>query len=158
MSWPSLGDEDKDSILVLAGDIDNAKHLPAVLEAWSPEVRDVIFVFGNHDYYGSSWLKAVANTKKATSHLKNVHILDQETVVIDGVAFVGATLWTSMDNNDFLTMYYAQLNMPDYSLIRTGPPDQPYQRKLRGVDTASMHMRHKEFLFKEFPIQQAAGN
>ena len=158
MSWPSLGDSDKDTVLVVAGDVDNAKHLPAFLEAWAPEVKDLIFVFGNHDFYGSSWLRAIEKTKKATEHLDNVHILDQETVVIDGVAFIGASLWTDMDNNDSLTMYYAQLSMADYRLIRTGPPNEPYQRRLRGIDTVSLHMRHKEFIFKEIPIQKAAGN
>jgi predicted phosphodiesterase len=80
--------------------------------------RPVIYVCGNHEFYGSRpmlgfWRKArekVAGT--------NVHLLENDAVVIEGVRFLGATLWTdfSLFGNDHQSevMQRVQCEMTDY--------------------------------------------
>lgn len=78
-------------MVVLAGDI----HLKHHGINWVKEHFDVpvIYVPGNHEYFGCEIL---SNNKKMKSLAKNsnVHVLINDSVEIDGVLFVGATLWT----------------------------------------------------------------
>lgn len=52
----------------------------------------VVFVAGNHEFYGDEFVRGRALAK--ADPVPGVHFLDDDTVVIDGVRFVGATLWT----------------------------------------------------------------
>ncbi|BDA85424.1 phosphatase [Aureimonas sp. SA4125] len=52
----------------------------------------VVFVAGNHEFYGDEFVRARALAK--ATPVPGVHLLDDDTVTIDGVRFVGATLWT----------------------------------------------------------------
>lgn len=52
----------------------------------------VVFVAGNHEFYGDGYDRG-----RALAHsnpVPMVHFLDDNSTVIDGVRFVGATLWT----------------------------------------------------------------
>jgi predicted phosphodiesterase len=51
-------DRDVD-VLILAGDIDKAKRVPdRALSIANGHAKDVVFVFGNHEYYGERMDKA----------------------------------------------------------------------------------------------------
>jgi Icc-related predicted phosphoesterase len=56
--------------------------------------KPVIYVPGNHEYYGFDFDSERAAGKAAASKLPNVHVLDRDAIEIDGVLFLGATLWT----------------------------------------------------------------
>jgi len=78
--------------------------------------RHVIYVMGNHEHYGSVFYDTYKIIK---SHVPdNVHLLEKETIEIDGVLFVGASLWTDMNRGDELTMYHMRSMMNDYRHIR----------------------------------------
>lgn len=156
MVWPEMAD-DKDQILVLAGDTDLGSKVHLALEAWAPKVRAIIVIMGNHEYYGSNFPLLIPRLRNKIKHLDNVYLLDKESVVIDDVAFIGTTLWTNMNNNDTLTMYYAEQMMTDYSKIRTGPPEEPWRRKLRATDTTAMHIQQKIFVFEEIIARKKEG-
>jgi predicted phosphodiesterase len=77
-------------VIVLAGDIAR----PAEACAWARQLnKPVIYVAGNHEFYGSSLDDTLAALRQhsAGSH---VHVLEGDAVVIDGVRFLGTTLWT----------------------------------------------------------------
>lgn len=77
-------------LLVLAGDIAR----PARAVAWAAALqRAVLYVPGNHEFYGGSLDGTVAALKRAAVG-SQVQILDDEALVIDGVRFLGSTLWT----------------------------------------------------------------
>ena len=77
-------------LVVLAGDIAR----PAQAIAWAAQWgRPTLYVAGNHEFYGSS-LAATIRALKAASVGTPVRVLDDEAVVIDGVRFLGSTLWT----------------------------------------------------------------
>lgn len=150
-------DDDKDTVLVLPGDIHNAKQLAKVYERFAPRFKAIVGVFGNHEYYKRSIVNAIDKVQAQIGHLDNVHLLDQTTVEIDDVVFVGATLWAGFDNLNQLAMYDASLSIRDYKYIRDGSNAVPYARKLRPVVTAQLHLQHRDFMFKAIDEAKAAG-
>jgi Icc-related predicted phosphoesterase len=85
----NLPENDAD-VVVLAGDI--ARPEEAV--AWALGItKPVLYVAGNHEFYGSSIAEALDELKQRCAGT-NIHVLDNDEVVIDGVRFLGTTLWT----------------------------------------------------------------
>ena len=80
--------------------------------------KDVIYVAGNHEHYHGDFAETYKDLKKHLGYLKNLHILDKESVEIDGVTFIGSTLWTDMNKNDPLTLYQIKRMMNDFRIIK----------------------------------------
>jgi len=78
-------------VVIVAGDLAVGKGLHAALELLAGKYPRVVYVAGNHDYYRSS-LEEVEETRQTLS-LTNVHWLENEVAQINGVRFVGCTLW-----------------------------------------------------------------
>ena len=109
-------------LIVLAGDI----HIGANAFSWIHEKIGnkipVIYVLGNHEYYRRHifFSDGIETMKihRELSNVYNVHILENDSVVIDGVRFVGCTLWTDMNVHD--NSVFAEMNAPyemnDYQL------------------------------------------
>ena len=106
-------------VCVLAGDI-ATKGRAAAWAANAFADKPVILVLGNHDYWGSNLAKAVAQARADCAGTQ-VHLLHNNTVVIDGVRFVGGTLWTDyrLTGNRVLSMIDSQRVMVDHDRIRT---------------------------------------
>lgn len=89
-------------VTVLAGDIGNGDDLVEV--ALRPEFDGTarVLVPGNHEYYGAAigptrvrLREAVARANEGAAPARGrLHLLDDGCAVIDGVRFVGGTLWT----------------------------------------------------------------
>ena len=90
-----------EDVLVLAGDIasgaDNtADVIKHFLDQGFPKV---VYVPGNHEYYGSSIKHFDDKLLDFCERTRNAHFLRPGQVEIDGVLFTGGTLWTNfMDN------------------------------------------------------------
>lgn len=84
-------------VLVLAGDIvPLVKHsgVDAIFANFLALYTDVIYVSGNHDYYGSSPEQTRERMQELrTTYSPRLHVLDGDRVEINGQGFVGATLW-----------------------------------------------------------------
>lgn len=80
-------------VLVVAGDLVPHDRLIQSLSWLRKRYAHVVFVAGNHEYYGSSPEELYEIRQRAAEELKNVHWLERSSVEIDGVRFVGATLW-----------------------------------------------------------------
>lgn len=154
------GENEKETAIVLAGDIGLVKK-PYTYNDFIANTCDrfkkVIWILGNHEYYGTNFPTALAKVWNATRNHENLEVVEKETVVVDDVAFVCATLWTSMDNNNIMTMNDAKLWMNDYKQIRTGPEHEPWKRKLRPLDTLADHYRAVEYIFPEIIKQKENG-
>jgi predicted phosphodiesterase len=80
-------------VVVLAGDIAR----PREAAAWALGFdKPVLYVAGNHEFYGSSIEGAAAELERLCRGT-HVHVLDGSEVVIDGVRFLGTTLWTDFE-------------------------------------------------------------
>ena len=82
-------DNDAD-IVVLAGDIARPKEAVA----WAKGIdRPVLYIPGNHEFYGGSIASGLDELRRLCAG-SNVHLLQCDELVVDGVRFLGATLWT----------------------------------------------------------------
>jgi predicted phosphodiesterase len=79
-------------IVVLAGDIHIGVHGIDWARRSFP-LTPVIYVPGNHEFYGGN-LQSVTDELYARAKHFGVDVLDGRRLVIGGVRFLGATLWT----------------------------------------------------------------
>ena len=125
--------EDKETVLVLAGDIGMAKRATTYrpfIEKVAPRFRDVIFILGNHEHYKGHFPTSHTRIWNELVEFDNVHVIEKECLVIDNVAFVCATLWTDMNNHDPMCVEQVRFGMNDYNLVRNGPIEEPWKKKL----------------------------
>jgi predicted phosphodiesterase len=84
-------------VAVVAGDIhrapDSIAWLVRQLDAGVLKVRRVVYVPGNHEYYRREIVAALSQARDAARTF-GIDLLDMDEVVIDGVRFLGGTLWT----------------------------------------------------------------
>jgi predicted phosphodiesterase len=103
-------------VLVLAGDVVPLRVADEVRQifGWFCErFRHVVFVPGNHEYYRTRPAEADALLAGCAQAFSNLHVLNPGIAVLDGIRFVGATLWfaESLDEE----RYRSALN--DFRLI-----------------------------------------
>lgn len=55
--------------------------------------KPVLYVPGNHEFYGGSLAGTIGELRKLCAG-SGVHLLDDDELVLDGVRFLGSTLWT----------------------------------------------------------------
>lgn len=106
-------------VLVAAGDIsDDPKQ---AIEFLASIGKPVVMVAGNHDYWSEDQehlvdlhdrLKMLRKLAKGTQ----VHVLEMESIIIDGVRFLGSTFWTDYGRSANLANYAFRC-MRDYGLI-----------------------------------------
>jgi len=131
-------------VLVLAGDIHLGGGASDFIKGFlqSKQEAHVVYVLGNHEYYNYN-LREVKKYWREYP-LKKVHFLENEAIHIKGVRFVGATLWTSMNESNAAVMCCIKNAMSDYSLIGISPG-----RKLRPEDTVALFEESKAFIVEE---------
>jgi predicted phosphodiesterase len=127
-------------VVILAGDID----LEDRAIAWAGQFdKPVIYLTGNHEYYKGHYQTVNQRIKEAVTDT-DVHFLNDEVAVIQGVRFIGTTLWTDFDlfGDSNIAKLHAQDAMNDYRLIRYGPD----YRRLRPSDTHMLFDNARAFL------------
>jgi predicted phosphodiesterase len=80
-------------IVILAGDIARPR---AAVEWALGFAKPVLYVAGNHEFYGSSIDGTRAELRRLCEGT-HVHLLDDDEILIDGVRFLGTTLWTDFE-------------------------------------------------------------
>ncbi len=80
-------------VLIVAGDLATLPLLDGALTALCERYPAVVYVVGNHEYYGSHPERVHAALARAEARLPNLHWLHHRTATIDGVAFAGTPLW-----------------------------------------------------------------
>jgi Icc-related predicted phosphoesterase len=139
-------------VVVLAGDV----HLGIKGLAWCrkqfPETP-VIYVPGNHEYYGAAIPKLTEKLRQEAAG-SQVYILDDETIKIGRVTFLGTTLWTDFRllGDPALSSREADQVMNDYRRIRVSPS----YRRLRPADTLGRHQRSRRWLMLQL-AERAPG-
>jgi predicted phosphodiesterase len=117
---PPAADAD---VIVLAGDI----HVGVRGLEWARQrfpATPVIYVAGNHEFYGGQMPQGVAALREAALRL-GIHLLDADELVLGGTRFLGATLWTDFalygaGPQLMRAMNDARRGISDFRLIRYG--------------------------------------
>ncbi|MFP5406844.1 MAG: metallophosphoesterase, partial [Gammaproteobacteria bacterium] len=112
-------------VVVLAGDLARPKEAIAWASGFD---KPVIYVAGNHEFYGGELAATVAELRELCAGTP-VHLLDNDELVIAGVRFLGSTLWTDFmlfgeGDERQAAIAEAQSFMRDFSRIRTGESPQ----------------------------------
>lgn len=90
-----------EDVLVLAGDIaSGSTNVVNVLKFFKAQgFPKIVYVPGNHEYYGTSIEDFGTKMRAKCADLEGIYYLNKESVDIDGVQFIGATLWTNFRNS-----------------------------------------------------------
>lgn len=108
-------------VIVLAGDI----HIGVRGLEWARKqfpATPIIYVAGNHEFYGGQMREVSAALHEAADRL-GIHLLDADELVLDGVRFLGATLWTDFafygsGPRLIQSMNVARQGVSDFRMIR----------------------------------------
>lgn len=96
--FDDLGPRDVD-LVVLAGDIAVGPEIPVALGMVCQRFAgaDVVYVHGNHEFYGTNRAAVLAWTAEAERANPNLHVLDCRVVTLRGRRVLGAPLWFRRD-------------------------------------------------------------
>jgi Icc-related predicted phosphoesterase len=122
-------------VVVLAGDM----HLGGEGLGWMRHCfagRPVIYVLGNHEFYGHSIPELTESLRQETEE-SNLHLLENSVCELNGFVFLGCALWTDfrLTPNPEEAMRVAEQIMSDYFRIEV----RSHNRLLRAADTVRLH-------------------
>ena len=164
-------------VIVLAGDI----YLGVKGITWArknfPD-KPVVYVAGNHEFYGFHWDKLLDQLREE-ARAQDVYYLENESIAINGVRFLGATLWTDFEffglSKRSQAMRAVESNLVDYSDIKAktlqpevvssimgtqygkkGPVR--WSRKLTAVHSLARHQASLAWLKSELLQASESGN
>lgn len=140
-------------VLVLAGDIDNGTRAVERAEALGAG-RPVLFVAGNHEYYGHA-IDDVDRELQRRAEGTAVQVLENGEAVIDGVRFLGATLWSDFDfggeTERELSMRVSSRLVNDFRHIRRAGDRLPFTPE----DARSRHLASRAWLAERLATAHA---
>lgn len=129
-------------VLVLAGDIGNGTQAMELFADWPVPV---IYIAGNHEFYDHPIDGMREKMRKCTP--PNMHFLENGSIVIKGVRFLGATLWTDYrvvpGCLQSKSMKECGFSLNDHSLIRTG------RHTFTPSDALALHEESRAWLEQE---------
>lgn len=136
-------DLDGIDVYILPGDVGQGEagylYSKELLERY-PKLR-IIHVAGNHEYYDNN---IESLDERLADKLEDRYFyLQNDSVVIDGIRFIGSTMWTDFNRRDRVDMWWASTNMNDYRMIRTGPQYNRFTPEY----AYSLHQKAKRFIF-----------
>jgi Icc-related predicted phosphoesterase len=110
----------KNQILILAGDSSHSRGIiKFIKQLETSRFNKVLFVAGNHEFYGGHFYDTLKKLKKNFPAKENkIAFLDNQMVTIDDVNFLGCTLWTDFNKKDPICIESARRFMNDYQLIK----------------------------------------
>ena len=131
-------------VLVLAGDIAPGA---AGIEWMRRHLGDrpIVYVAGNHEFYGHD-LPGLTGRLRESAVGSQIHVLENDELVIDGVRFLGCSLWSDFDfsgpENRAASMRICERLVNDYRRIQASGRDRP----LTAQDTRDLHVASRAWL------------
>lgn len=167
-----ITNEDNADVLVLAGDIILAGMLSDkesnsresikyhnFFEKCCSEFKDVIYITGNHESYHFDITETYNHLKNCLGYLSNLHIMENEKIIIDGVTFLCATMWTNMNNGCPETMQSIGNRMNDFHIIENGnSKDKPLYDNRKNIftpkDAYDLHIQTMNYFNSELEKEE----
>jgi len=130
-------------VIVLAGDIAR----PPEACAWAKRLgKPVIYVAGNHEFYGGSIDGTIAALRAHSANMA-IHLLEADELIVDGVRFLGTTLWSDFSIVDKAERAQAEelavAMIRDFSRIRA---DSSAERSFSPTDSTELFHRSAAWL------------
>ena len=144
----NIEDQEDADVIILAGDIlsirgfvgDDRVYYSKFFDACQRKFKRVLMVCGNHEYYRSDISTALDHFKLILASEKlNIEVLEDEYRDIEGVRFIGSTLWTNLNYRDEHTCKATEACLNDFYLIQNGM-DEHYEPKVfTALDSVDRH-------------------
>jgi predicted phosphodiesterase len=176
----NLYNDDGADVLILSGDILVADHLKEELDIpTSPyssvsmnqlsakqraakEYRQffkdvserfphVIYIAGNHEFYDGEWHGTITQLREECIKYKNVYFMERDNKLIGDFLFIGCTLWTDCNKEDWHTMRSLSDYMNDYRKIKD---DQNGYRRISPQNTVDRHKQSLEYIEQTLHFQK----
>jgi Icc-related predicted phosphoesterase len=138
-------------LVIVAGDTCEGvlrafEHLRRIVPLHIP----IVMVLGNHEFY-RRFIPDELALARSNAGAFNIHVLENNTIVLGGVRFVGATFWTDYrifgEANQAAVMNACATGMNDHRLI--GWQKQPWLR-FRPQEAALLHHQSRAYLKQAF--------
>jgi Icc-related predicted phosphoesterase len=136
-------------VLVLAGDIDRGLR---AIERFARWPVPVLYLAGNHEYYDSQWEQLRVEMRRAAAGT-SVRLLDNDAVTLDGVRFLGSTLWTDYRQSgspQSEAMEAAEGFLYDHRRILT------HSGPFSAAQALDEHLRSRAWLARELSLDRAS--
>lgn len=140
-------------VIIIAGDVAEGKEGLNWILAHNIK-KPIIYVPGNHEYYNHD-IALIHDLKFYAKHLgNNVHVLDNDFIDIDGVRFIGSTLWTDFElfsaEEQWFSIDAAKRGMWDFRCITDNGGRFTPQRSIE------IHKQSIDFI--NFAIEESKAN
>ncbi|MBA4501823.1 metallophosphoesterase [Marinobacterium marinum] len=136
-------------VVILAGDIHTGTKGLHWAAARFPDTP-VLYIPGNHEFYGTCMPKLRQALQYEAQQL-GIELLDNRSIVLDGVQFMGTTLWTDLAlyaqreaYSPAAIEHFAEHVMPDFRLI-----EQPEQEIFSARESTRLHQQALAWLTNE---------
>lgn len=140
-------------LIVLAGDISiGTQGIPWARKTFAD--KHIIYIAGNHEFYRQHWTELLPELRAQAAGC-GVHFLENDSVTIDGVRFLGCTLWTDFllfgEDKQAAARRDATTFMNDFSQIRADSmrADGPLTSRLSTEHTIQRHQESLAWLKAE---------
>jgi len=148
-------------VVILAGDIHEGVQAPMWARATFPD-KEIVMVAGNHEFYGRYWNRNLRKIREKSAEL-GIHFLENESVELFGIRFLGCTLWTDYclygEERRRESMSAAQVFMSDFRLIKLDrkPGENQEWKEFRVVKlipqlTLRRHVQSAEWLDRQLAV------
>jgi predicted phosphodiesterase len=131
-------------VVVLAGDVWTGTKGIEWARQWA-DGRPVLYVAGNHEFYGHA-VPELVDQLRASAAGSPIHVLENDEVTIDGVRFLGCTLWSDFDfdgvEHRAESMRVCERVVNDFGHITFSPDD----RALAPRDARALHLESRRWL------------
>ena len=130
-------------VIIAAGDIGIHKQGLEWLQTLS---KPVLYVAGNHEFYSQEY-RSTVNYLREKSVNGNVRFMENDSIVLDGVRFLGCTMWTELGEQEHNRHDQLVQVMNDFRRIR-------YKSKALDFDVyRALHRQSKRWLTEQ--LQQS---
>ncbi len=143
---------DAAEVIILAGDIHPAPH---GIE-WARQTfgkKPIVYVAGNHEYFDCEF-EAALELMRQTAKVHDVHFLENDTVLIHGIRFLGCTFWTDFEcfgiSQKGRLMERAEKRWPDY--LGRIESRQSITGRLQPELTIQRHWASRSWLQAQLPL------
>ena len=127
-------------LLIIAGDLDFGKK-PITFIKEQLKISPVIYILGNHEFYHQDYDEIMDFWKKIK--IANFYFLENSAVELNGIRFLGAILWTDMNQGNNLVINAAKVGLNDFHVIRKD------NRKFTPEDSIILHNQSVKWLKSE---------
>jgi predicted phosphodiesterase len=145
-------------VVVLAGDIGSGTEGIEWAARTFP-LKPIVYVAGNHEFYDSA-MEPMLDDMRAVAAELQVHFLERDSVEIEGVRFLGTTLWSDYEilgkEKRQTCINESLMRMNDFRLIHTtrptpnyAPDPRPGPRRFFPQDAIELHQESVAWLEAE---------